>query len=91
MARYRKKPVEIDAVTWTGTNLAEVQQFLGEDFAGLKWSPQHNADLLLIRTLENPENPFEAPPEWKILQGVQGEHYACEPGIFAATYEAVTD
>lgn len=30
------------------------------------------------------------PGDW-IITGVQGEHYPCKPGIFAATYEPVNE
>lgn len=82
---FRKKPVVVRAVQWTGSNVDEAEAFLGADFAGVR------GDVLLIRTLENPDNPFEAPPGWFLIEGVAGEHYACEPGIFARTYEPVAD
>lgn len=81
--QFRKRPVVVSAIQWTGENLAEVSAFLGADFAGAR------GDVLLIRTLENPDNPFEAPPGWFLIEGVAAEHYACEPAIFARTYEAV--
>lgn len=80
--QFRKRPVVVSAIQWTGKNEAEVEAFLGADFAGLR------SGVLLIRALENPDNPFEAPPGWWLIEGVAGEHYACEPAIFARTYEA---
>lgn len=80
--QFRKRPVVVSAIQWTGDNEGEVEAFLGADFAGLR------GGVLLIRTLENPDNPFEAPPGWWLIEGVAGEHYACEPAIFARTYEA---
>lgn len=84
--QFRKRPVVVSAVQWTGGNLAEVEAFLGADFAG--WRNCTVPPVLLIRTLENPDDPFQAPAGWWVLEGVAGEHYACEPGIFAQTYEA---
>jgi hypothetical protein len=86
---FRKKPVVIRAVQYDGANFDEVEAFLGGDFAG--WRHYTAAPRLLIRTLENPEDPFQVPPGWWVLEGVRGEHYACEPGIFAETYEPVED
>lgn len=83
--KYRKLPVEIEAITWTGDNVDEAKTFLGHDFAGTK--PVVDGVYLLIHTLENPENPFHAPPGWMVIEGVKGEHYACAPDIFDATYE----
>ena len=31
MAKYRKKPVEVDAVLWDGTNIKECEELLGEE------------------------------------------------------------
>ncbi len=61
---------------------------MDHDFAGAR-ARDGVAFWLLIRTLENPNNPFEAPVGWWVLEGVRREHYACESGIFAETYEPV--
>lgn len=82
---FRKKPVTVRAVQWTGDNQAEVEAFLGADFAG--WRTYTSPPVLLIRTLENPEDPFQAPAGWWVLEGVAGEHYACRADILEATYE----
>lgn len=31
MAKYRKKPVEVEAVQWDGTNIEECERLLGEE------------------------------------------------------------
>lgn len=31
MAKFKKKPVEIDAIKWTGSNRDEIFQFVGRD------------------------------------------------------------
>ena len=82
--RFRKKPVEIEAVQWDGTNRSEVAQFLGADHAGFAGFA---AEKLLIRTMEHEAVPFTAQVGWWVIRGVQGEHYACAPDIFEATYE----
>lgn len=81
MARFRKKPVVIDAVQWTGDNGADISAFLGDT----AW--KHNADdTLTIPTLEGDHLAGEW--DW-IIRGVAGEFYPCKPDIFAATYEPV--
>ena len=79
--KYRKKPVVIDAVTWTGENKEEVQEFIGD--AG--FVKGHYVD---IGTLEGM---MVASIGDYIIKGVKGEFYPCKPDIFAATYEAVAD
>lgn len=81
MARFRKKPVEIEAVQWTGDNTNEVASFTG----GIS---RPGGAGLIIPTLEGDHTASKG--DW-IIRGVKGEYYPCKPDIFAATYDAVTD
>lgn len=88
MARYRKKPVEIEAVQFTGTgeSCTEITEFLGGSHSGnQRWNSTTNTGGVIL-TLEG-EMAF-APGDW-IIKGVAGEFYPCRDDIFAATYEAV--
>jgi len=78
--RFRKRPVVIEAVQWTGSNCSEVDAFLGD---GDECEPGRP---LVIETLEGD---MTAQVEDWIIRGVKGELYPCKPDIFAATYEAV--
>lgn len=96
MHKYRKKPVEIEAIQWKGDNHAEVFKFLGypgnvdentthvtsEKFF---WNPSNG---LWILTLEGQ---MHASLQDYIIKGVQGEFYPCKPDIFQLTYDEVTD
>ena len=100
MAQYRKKPVVINAVRWTGLNRSEITRFCEPlvrknhggsvgpfhlGFAGRsRIKPEENQ--VLIRTLEGVMTAEAG--DW-IIRGVKGEFYPCKPDIFAATYEAV--
>ena len=82
--RFRKKPVEIEAVQWLGDpNCWEVFDFLGIDH------PEDETDhsMIHIPTLEGTMT--ARPGDW-IIRGVQNELYPCKPEIFEATYEPVT-
>lgn len=80
MGRYRKKPVEIEAVQFNGTNHVEVAEFL----AGSDFEPGIHG--IVINTLEGSMS--AAPGDW-VIKGVKGEFYPCKPDIFEATYEEV--
>ena len=84
MAKYRKKPVEIEAVQWLGTNNAEIAYFMGVDRVMIEY--RENGQKLIINTLEGD---MEASLGDFIIKGVQGEFYPCKPDIFEQTYEAV--
>ncbi len=76
--KYRKKPVVIEAIQWTGFNLAEIVSFVGEDY-----SVKPNDDLM-IKTLQGELH--ATANDW-IIKGVKGEFYPCKPDIFKATYD----
>ena len=77
--RYRKKPVTIEAVQWTGNNISEICKFINRDVNHLLMSGQ-----LYITTLEGVHR---ASVGDYIIKGVKGEFYPCKPDIFANTYE----
>ena len=91
--KFRKKPVVIEAVQWTGENLREIIAFTDgppitrSHHAGMMWEQYEELvarDGLIIFTLEGQH--VATPGDW-IIKGVKGEFYPCKPDIFAATYE----
>ena len=95
MPMFRKKPVVIEAVQWTGDNLRQIMTFTDGPpetrtaHAGIMWDQYEAlvaAEGLKIFTLEGKMR--AAVGDW-IIKGVKGEFYPCKPDIFAATYEAV--
>ena len=81
MARaYRKKPVVVEAVQWTGNNHADMCEFIDPEVFEI--IPRVG---LVIHTLEGDHH---ASPGDYIIKGVNGEFYPCKPDIFAKTYEA---
>jgi hypothetical protein len=87
MPKFRKKPVVIEAVQWTGFNFTESEAFMGEPAGHGRYdSPPLGASKRLISTLEG--EMAASPGDW-IIKGIKGEFYPCRPDIFAATYEPV--
>ena len=78
--KFRKKPVEIEAVKCIVDNADECVKFIGEDTARLY------GEKILIVTLEG--EMAATLGDW-IIKGVKGEYYPCKPDIFEATYEAL--
>lgn len=83
--RVRKKPIEVEAVQWTGINKTEIDGFMGKEAT---WVDLSQGYLLNIETLEGTMAAFIG--DW-IIKGVKGEFYPCKPDIFDQTYEVVTD
>lgn len=90
--KYRKKPVEVEAVRWTGKNRKGIANFCGNKaiFTARKQRSDGvilNYDLM-ISTLEGM---MYATFGDYIIKGVNGEYYPCEANIFKETYEAVKE
>lgn len=83
MAKYRKKPVEIDAFQWK-TGYVAPKWF--QEARLNKIATPDNEGGCAIKTLEGTMR--ASPGDW-IIRGVQGEMYPVKPDIFAATYEPV--
>jgi len=99
MAKYRKKPVVIEAVQLRWTTWNEMCDLLGEIIN--PGNPARYVDTfsdtcgevgpyveLTIPTLEG--NHLARHGDF-IIKGVKGELYPCKPDIFAATYEPVEE
>lgn len=81
--KYRKKPVIIEALQWTGTNQTELF-----DFCGPRSDLRFLHGCVNIPTLEGI---MTANPGDYIIKGVAGEFYPCKPDIFEETYEEVSE
>lgn len=91
MAKYRKKPVVVEAIQLTKDSFNQVENFVG---LGCDTHRHYNNEIdfldhknpsgLHIKTLEGL---MLASIGDYIIKGVQGEFYPCKPDIFLATYE----
>lgn len=83
--KYRKKPVEIEAVKYNGANHLICETFMKGSGAILSYE---NSPLgqILIPTLEGT---MIASAGDYIIKGIKGEFYPCKPDIFEETYEKV--
>ncbi|UVT31074.1 hypothetical protein SEA_PARVUSTARDA_93 [Gordonia phage ParvusTarda] len=96
--KYRKKPVEIEAMQWDGTAEGAtpiINWVLANDGnATFRCDSDEGCGgtagthYLVIRTLEGD---MLANSRDYVIRGVQGEFYPCRADIFAATYDEVSD
>lgn len=82
---YKKKPVEVQAIQWTGENDEEIKEFCNSNCYILNWDYVAPKDLI-IHTLEG--NMLARVGDY-IIRGVKGEFYPCKPDIFEQTYYEV--
>lgn len=86
--RYRKKPVVIDAVQFTGNNASQIWEELGRtNIYGWNWDPAERTYEKLV--IDTREGRMDCPVGWWIVRGVEGELYPVKTSVFEATYEAV--
>lgn len=90
MARYRKKPVQIDAFQWFGgPEQAEDPEWICDAIRdGRAWFEKVGTPdvVLVIDTLEG--TMVAGQGDW-IIRGVKGELYPCKDEIFRMTYDPV--
>lgn len=102
--KARKKPVVIDALLWTGSNvheLAEWAAYVDLDHRRRRGTVQANVELPIdivagqdgrIRVeIKTDEGTMLVSPGDYILCGVKGEFYPCKPDVFKATYDEIDD
>jgi hypothetical protein len=94
--RYRKKPVVIEALQWTGSNPEQMTAFAGDNFRAL--APHERTP----DPLDDPDRTAEVYDElhltwigmhdgqW-LIRGIRGEFYPHDESAFPEVYEPVTD
>lgn len=96
MAKFRKKPVVIEAMQFKGHSIEHVDEMvLFDDWMVANQGNRkcrYVGNELIIPTLEDGADEsakhVASVGDW-IIKGVKGELYACKPDIFELTYEAV--
>lgn len=97
MSRYRKKPIEIEAIQFTGDNEDEIAKFMGISLTEL-WMGvdavlrtdgdyRENTHIHIL----TPEGMMTADCGDYIIKDVKSEFYPCKPDIFDETYEEVKE
>ena len=82
--RYRKKPVEIEAVQWSGSNWHMLLEFAEK--TGDRGGVYTKGADLYVRTLEGDLKAISG--DW-VIKGIKGELYPIRDDIFRETYEPV--
>lgn len=105
MARFRKKPVVIEARQWlsdlpeqTAIDLVEWMNDAWLTGAGgatfdptLSGGAGPNGEEWGCLEINTLEGTMEVSPHDWVIRGVSGEFYPCKPDIFAATYDPVEE
>lgn len=79
MKRYVKRPVEVEALQFTGVNYKECENFIDGNY-------DNTLDYPNIKTLEGVMRVSKGD---YIIKGIKGEFYPCKPRIFHLTYKEI--
>ncbi|GIJ10748.1 hypothetical protein ACFFMR_18960 [Micromonospora andamanensis] len=84
MKKFRKKPVEIEAM--------QLIDDLGNHVAIADWIRSHGGNVVMPAVdpflyIDTLEGRMRADIGDYVIRGVKGEFYPCKPDIFEATYE----
>ena len=94
--QYRRKPLLVTAIQWTGDNLMEVIAFMKnqpiEEFKAAldekEWSDYEGTVQRRGQSITLPTNVFAYPDDY-IIRGIEGELYPCSLEEFNETYSLV--
>ncbi|MFF4777611.1 hypothetical protein ACFY05_32740 [Microtetraspora fusca] len=84
MPKYRRLPLVLDAVQFTGDNFPDLAQFFREGYTGtLDWNddPTTGGEILTV----DGSITFEV-GDW-LIRGIEGEYYPIKDNVFRASYE----
>lgn len=81
--RYRKKPVVVDALQWTGANFVDMEMFLESPRNGF-----FRGDTLFLYA---GETAFRVVPGTWIIKAATGGFHPCKEAAFPDVYESVKD
>lgn len=79
--KFRKKPVVVEAIKWTGKNWDELEQLFPYDLTQLTKDGLISVDTVAGKT-------HACVGDW-IISGVSDKVSVCKPDVFKATYEPV--
>jgi hypothetical protein len=79
--KFKKKPIIIDAIQYTGDNATEILHWMFPDLEN-----DAEANELTIKTLEGEMKVSKN--DW-VIKGVNGEFYPCKPDIFDKSYDKI--
>lgn len=93
--KFRKKPVVVEAIHWTGDGESLHKVAMLNEFCGRNWARADSVDVPGPQDAENvvvwnglEEQWLNVPVGHWIIRGVRGELYPCAPAVFQETYQA---
>ena len=89
MPRYRKKPLEVIAVQFTGNNLGELWEVFGP--GGLFGLTTSGGEAYLAVTTTHGDAAFVRRGDYVVPDSKPGTYYPIKPDVFEATYDPIEE
>ncbi len=88
VTRWRKRPVTVEAIQWTGANAIEVAAFTGSKFDVVDPEDRGDDPDITAQVFDVLHSTWVGlhTGHW-VIRGVRGEFYPCDDGVLAETYE----
>ena len=91
MARYRKKPIVVEAILWRGGDYSEVERFCGRNWGradanDVAWLATDDHEQVVVWNTTGQQY-LQVPVGHWIIRGPKGDLYPCAGDVFAETYE----
>lgn len=85
--KVRKRPVEVQAVLFTGENFSELKDFTNGNFGRVHPDDRTEDPDITAEVFYDLHSTWVGVKDGQwIIRGVQGEFYPCDPDIFDRTY-----
>lgn len=91
MPTYRKLPVVVEAIQWTGRNEQELREWTGGKFETTAPGDYDNPEITAIVYDELHSTWVGVKTGQSVLRGVKGEFYPIDQEVLTETYERVGD
>lgn len=88
MKRYKKKPIEIEAIQFTGNNWKMIE-YWSADSVYVRGTELPDEQKEMEMSVDTLEGQVRAKVGDYIIKGIRGEFYPCERTIFEESYEEV--
>lgn len=86
--KYRKKPIEIEAIKYTQDTFNQVYVWLEQECPNFVCDNRNDPVYFIIPTLEGD---MKLMPGDYLIRGVKGEFYPCKADIFELSYDESTN
>ncbi len=87
---YRKKPIPVEALQWTGSNVDEMTAFAGFSFTPVDVEDREDDPDMTGSVFDSLHSTWIPLCDGDyVLRGIKGEFYPCKRDMFLESYEAV--